>query len=83
VGLEWSKQKSKDSNYGNKKGWFAVCELMPAYHAQAIAEADGDDEDIREAYAINDAFYELVLAAPQRDQTRPLIRRAEDATDSS
>jgi hypothetical protein len=70
VDVEWTKQKSKDSNYGNKKGWFAVCELVSPYHDQQIADAE-----IRELYAINQAFYNCVLAAPSTLQTRPLISR--------
>ena len=37
VDLEWSQQKVTD--YGIKKGWVLVCELMAPYHDAAIAEA--------------------------------------------
>ena len=30
VDLEWSKGRVKD--YGNKRGWVLVCELIPPYH---------------------------------------------------
>lgn len=81
VDLEWSKQKSRDPNYGNKKGWMAVCELMPGHHDLEIADADGDESEIRELYAINDKFYELVLAAPEGDQKRNLIRPDQPSSD--
>lgn len=81
VDLEWSKQKSRDPNYGNKKGWMAVCELVPGHHDLEIADADGDESEIRELYAINDKFYELVLAAPEGDQKRNLIRPDQPSSD--
>ena len=73
--IEWSKKMSEDPNYGKKKGRFAVCDLVPPYHNQEIAEAGSDLLEIRESYAINQAFYDCVLAAPSALQTRPLIRR--------
>ena len=81
AGLEWSKQKSRDPNYGNKKGWMAVCELMPGHCDLEIADADGDKSEIRELYATNDKFYELVLAAPEGDQKRNLIRPDQPSSD--
>ena len=74
VDVEWTKQKSKDPNYGNKKGWFAVCELMPPYHSEEIAGAGDGLSEIRELYCINQEFYDCVLAAPAEIQTRPLIK---------
>lgn len=71
VDLEWSKSKVKDPLYSNKKGWLAVCELIPGYHDQEIAEAE-EKADIREAYIINQAFYDTIISAESK-QTRPLV----------
>lgn len=75
VDLEWSQQKVKD--YGNKKGWVLVCELMSPYHDVAIAEAGEDKDTIREAYIINKELFACVKAAPALHQTRPLKTRAQ------
>jgi hypothetical protein len=77
--IECSKQKSTDPNYGKKKGRFAVCELVAPYHNREIAEAGDDLLEIHESCAINQAFYDCVLAAPSTLQTRPLIRRDDDS----
>jgi len=77
VDLEWSKGRVKD--YGNKRGWVLVCELIPPYHDAEIALLD-DDEDrtsISEPYTINTAFFDCVLAAPSHLQTRKIKTRAE------
>ena len=73
VDLEWTTYRVRD--YGNKKGWVLVCELIPPYHEIAIAEAGEDKNSIREAYIINDMFFKCVQAAPSRLQTRPLRTR--------
>ena len=41
VDLEWSKAKVKD--YGNKRGWVLVCELISPYHDAEIAMASDED----------------------------------------
>lgn len=74
VDLEWSTYRVKD--YGNKKGWVLVCELISPYHDVIIADAGEDKSSIREAYIINDAFFNCVKAAPTRLQTRPLKARS-------
>ena len=73
VDLEWSSYRVRD--YGNKKGWVLVCELISPFHDVAIAEAGEDKGSIREAYVINEAFFKCVQAAPSRLQTRPLKTR--------
>jgi len=45
--LEWAPYRVSD--YGNKKGWVLVCELIPPFHEIAIAEAGEDKNSIREA----------------------------------
>ena len=42
VDLEWSKGRVKD--YGNKRGWVLVCELIPPNHESEIALLDDDDD---------------------------------------
>ena len=51
VDLEWSTYRIKD--YGNKKSWVLVYELISPYHDVVIAEAGEDKSSIREAYIIN------------------------------
>jgi hypothetical protein len=77
VDLEWSKGRVKD--YGNKRGWVLVCELIPPYHDAEIALLD-DDEDrtsISEPFTINTAFFDCILAASSHLQTRKIKTRAE------
>jgi hypothetical protein len=81
VDLEWSQQKVKD--YGNKKGWILVCELMSPYHDAAIAEAGEDKGSIREAYIINEELFACVKAAPTQRQTRPTKPRAQVAVEGN
>ena len=75
VDLEWSTGKIND--YGKKKGWLVVCELISPCHDGAIAEAGDNKSFIREAYVVNERFFSCVKAAPARLQTRPLKSRAE------
>ena len=77
VDLEWSKGRVKD--YGNKRGWVLVCELIAPYHDAEIALLDDDDDrtSISEPYTINAAFFDCVLAAPAHLQTRKIKTRAE------
>ena len=77
VDLEWSKGRVKD--YGNKRGWVLVCELIPPNHESEIALLDDDDDrtSISEPYTINAAFFDCVLAAPSLLQTRKILTRAE------
>ena len=75
VDLEWSKAKVKD--YGNKRGWVLVCELISPYHDAEIAMVTDDDRtSICEAYTINKLFFECVLAAPPNLQTRAIKNQA-------
>ena len=75
VDLEWSTKKIDE--YGKKKGWLAVCELLSPYHDDLIAEADGDKESWCEGYTINDEFYKCVIAAPRELQKRTVLTREE------
>ena len=75
VDLEWPTKKIDE--YGKKKGWLAVCELLSPYHDDLIAEADGDKESLCEAYTINDEFYKCVIAAPRELQKRTVLTREE------
>ncbi len=59
---EWTTYRVRD--YGNKKGWVLVCELIPPYHEIAIAEAGEDKNSFCEAYIINDMFL-IVCKQPQ------------------
>ena len=70
VDLDWS--PGKINEYGKKKGWTLVCELMSPFHDTAIAEAGEDKTAIREAYVINESFYDCVNAAPKVTQKRPI-----------
>jgi hypothetical protein len=66
-------------DYGNKRGWVLVCELIPPNHESEIALLDDDDDrtSISEPYTINAAFFDCVLAAPSHLQTRKIKTRAE------
>jgi hypothetical protein len=75
VDLEWSTGKIND--YGKKRGWLIVCELISPFHDGAIAEAGDNKALIREAYVVNERFFSCVKAAPARLQTRPLKSQAE------
>jgi hypothetical protein len=68
--------------YGNKKGWFLVCELTQDHHDSGIAAAE-DKTDIREAQIINEAIYDGIIAADNA-QARPVIKKtpAGDSGDS-
>ena len=44
VDLEWSTYRVKD--YGNKKSWVLVCELISPYHDVVIAEAGSSIREV-------------------------------------
>ena len=66
-------------DYGNKRGWVLVCELIPPNHESEIGLLDDDDDStsISEPYTINATFFDCVLAAPSHLQTRKIKTRAE------
>jgi hypothetical protein len=73
VDLEWSESKIPGIPYGNKKGGFLVCELIPGHHDSEIAATE-DKTDICEAYIANEAIYVGIIAAGNA-QTHPVIKK--------
>ena len=63
-----------------RAGWLCASSCLEVYDLE-IADADSDESEIRELYAINDKFYELALAALEGDQKRNLIRPDQPSSD--
>ena len=60
----WTTYMFRD--YGNKKGWVLVCELISPFHDVAIADEGDDKSSIREAYVIDETFFKCVQAVASR-----------------
>ena len=74
VDLEWSTYRVKD--YGNKKSWVLVYELISPYHDVVIAEAVEDKSCIREAYIINNEASSNASKLSQLASRHALLRLA-------